>query len=105
MRIFVLILTLLATTDYAKPGCTVEVQPHLSQSPLRYIRSKVTIEDASGGRLTLVDELGEITSSQLQDGPRTTWVDWKNVVLEEGYYEVVLQTTSGCTARDRLEVH
>lgn len=88
-----------------KPGCAVEAQPSVSQEPLRYIRSKVTIEDGSGGKLTLVDELSDLTSSVVQAGPRTTWVEWKNVVLGAGEYDVVIQTAAGCVARSRLEVH
>jgi len=88
----------------SKPACTVDAQPSLSQEPLRYIRSKVIIEDGSGGRLVLMDEGGEWTSGIIQPGPRNTWVEWRNVVLGAGEYEVVLQTVRGCIARSRLEV-
>ena len=88
----------------SRPPCSVDVRPNVSLEPLRYVRVKVVIDDGSGGTLALVDEISEWTSSKIQAGPRTTWIEWKNVVLEAGEYEVALRTAGGCTARGRLEV-
>ena len=90
----------------AASSCAVDAQPKKSIYPLRYIRTRVTIErgTAREARLFLIDEGGEITSSGVDVSFRVQQVEWKNVVLGPGEYEVVLRTSGGCAARDRLEV-
>jgi len=70
---------------------------------MRYLRVKVTIEDRAGGELLLVGAEGVETSSLVNAGPRTSWVEWKNIVLVPGEYEVQL-LAGKCTARDTVVV-
>jgi hypothetical protein len=88
----------------AKSQCAVEASPRVALPPLRFIRVKVTIEDRGLGRLELNGPEGLETASQVQAGPRTTWIEWKNVVLGDGDYEVDLLTASGCRASARIKV-
>src|SRR4051812_39219236 len=79
--------------------CSVKVAPRIAIAPVRFVRVKVQIEDRSGGTLTLDGPAGHETSSLIQAGVVTTWVEWKNVALiEPGEYEVRL--LGRCTARD-----
>lgn len=104
MRLLLLLFTLLSPPA---TKCEVNAQPALSIAPLRFIKSKVIIErgTATEARLALVDEGGEVTASGLHTDYRTQWVEWKNVVLGPGIYEVVLQTNAPCRASARIEVH
>lgn len=96
----------------ASPRCAIDPKPRVAQPPLRFIRTKVTIEpDAANreARLVLVDEFSEITSGKVLTDVRTTWIEWKNVVLGPGEYEVVLVVVDSlqhqtCTARERITV-
>jgi hypothetical protein len=81
-------------------------------APLRGIRSKVTIEPSAvnrAARLVLVDELGELSSSEIHLDQKTQWIPWANVVLGPGEYEVVLQVVDSvgaltCSARGYVTV-
>src|SRR5262245_29374811 len=73
--------------------CAVVAQPRVALAPVRYLRIKTQVDASEAdrfARLVLVDADGEVTSSQLQLDARTHWVEWKNVVLGPGQYEVVL---------------
>jgi hypothetical protein len=88
----------------AAPACTVDAQPKIGLAPIRYVRVKVQTQDRAGGELMLVGPSGLETSSLIQAGPVTTWVEWKNVLLgEPGDYEVRFAGPK-CTARDRVQV-
>lgn len=87
----------------AASACKVAAQPKLSLAPLRFVRVKVTIEDGTGGVAELVGPDGLETSSLVQAGPKTTWIEWKNVVLIPGDYDINLRGRT-CTARDRIQV-
>lgn len=100
--LLLLLLTLLATPSNRECDIT-KLAPVVSQAPLRYIRFSAVIENRGGGRVVLVDEGGEWTSSVIQPGARTTQIEWKDVVLGPGEYEVVL-VAGKCTARGRLTV-
>lgn len=102
---FFLLLVASLTWAALRPTCAVDPQPRQALAPLRFLRVKATVEDRLGGRLTLVDTDGPWTSSLVQAGPRTTWVEWRNVVLGAGDYEVVWQTAGGCTARGQVSVN
>lgn len=102
MNVLLLLLAILAGPS--KPTCAVDVQPRLDVAPVRYVRTKATIEDRSGGLLSLVDEVGAWASSVIQPGAITSWIEWKDLGLDTGMYEVVLQTGHGCVARQRIEV-
>ena len=100
-RILLLFLLFLPAIELnAGPACALGVQPRMALEPLRFIRIRVTIEGRDGGLLELVGE----TSSLIQPGPKTTWVEWKNVLLPAGDYEVLLRTPSKCAARETIHV-
>lgn len=112
LAVLVILYGIFTGQIHGKPACDVEIQEHASrhamsvaQAPVRGLFIKTIDEQASGGGLFLVDEGGEITSSLVQPGARTTWMDWKDLVLGEGEYEVQFKTGAGCFARARLEVH
>jgi hypothetical protein len=104
-----LLLTLLVAKS---ARCAVDVQPRISMAPARYLRVKASIEpdDANrGARLVLVDEGGELTSSLIQLDAKTHWIEWKNILLGPGEYEVVLIVVDStdhqtCQARAHVEV-
>lgn len=99
-----LLLLLPATANPAPPDCSLtKLAPRQSLAPVRYIRFTAVIENRGGGEVALVDEGGVMTSSLVQPGPRATLVEWKNVVLGPGEYEVVLMA-GRCTAHERLTV-
>lgn len=97
------LLVLLHAALNARPACAVDVTPRLSQAPLRTLRSKATIEGGAGGRLVLMDDFSDITSGNIQPGARTTWVEWKDLSLDTGEYQVVL-LTPGCISRQTVSV-
>ena len=104
---FGLFLALASAGLESAPSCKVDAQPRITLPPLRYMRIKVTIErDASarGARLMLLGPDGEETASDLHTDVRTQWVEWKNLVLGAGNYEVVLQVSNGCIARSTIQV-
>jgi hypothetical protein len=82
----------------------VDVQPKAGLAPIRYVRVKVQIDDRRGGEVGLVGPEGLETSSLVQPGPRTTWIEWKNITLAPGDYAVIVATRGGCTSRDRITV-
>lgn len=120
---FALLLTflLLPTLGITAPSpCAVKADPRLSLEPLTFIRVRTTIEQNPqvwrSAYITLVDELGEITTGTIFEGdaaayaPRTKQTEWKSLHLPAGRYEVVLQVNGvggqTCVARSPvLEVH
>lgn len=96
------ILILLLPTG-SEPPCGVQVQPRLALAPVRFVRVKAWTDAMRGGRLVLLGEDGVETSSDLLPGPRTTWVEWKNLALVAGDYEVRFMAGS-CTAHDQIHV-
>lgn len=96
-----LFLLMLLTT----PQCSVKVAPQIGQAPMRYLRVRVTIEPgARDAFLELVGPVGRETSSEVHTDRRTQQIEWKNVVLGPGEYDVILRTSVGCMARDRVVV-
>lgn len=105
----VLLLMLLSSVgpSSAANQCAVQAQPTLSLAPLTFIRVKVTIEREPRrreARLSLVSIEGVERSSELQTDVRVQWIEWKNIALDPGEYDVVLQVSNGCIARQRIEV-
>lgn len=101
-------VVLLGWTGLAgKPSCAVAAQPAVSLAPLTFVRVKATVEDWRDGRQAASLELwgpdGYVTGSQVNPGPRTTWVEWRSLREGPGDYAVVLQAP-GCQARAQLSV-
>ena len=86
------------------PGCAVDPQPRITQPPMRYLRVRVTVEDRVSAVVSLESESGRVTSSYINSGPKTSWIEWKNIYEDSGDYEVRLLTASGCSARSTVEV-
>ena len=98
-----LLLIPLSANSAPKPCDITKLAPVQSLAPLRYLRFTVITESRAGGNVFLVDEVSELTSSQVPEGARATLIEWKNIVLEPGEYEVQW-VTAGCTARARVIV-
>lgn len=99
-----LAITVVAAFKAPAPTCAIDVQPRIGTEPLTFVRVKVTVEDRLGGAVALLDGVGEWASSLVQPGARTTTVEWKDLDLGAGQYEVGLRTSGGCTARSSIEV-
>lgn len=106
MRRLALLLLIVAMSPWvrATDGCGIEAAPRAGIAPIRYVRVKVMIDDRRGGEVGLVGPQGLETSSLVQPGSRTTWIEWKNITLGPGEYAVIVQTSGGCTSRDRINV-
>jgi hypothetical protein len=99
-----------------KAECAVSAAPKMSLTPLRYLKVRVTSEVDSrnrGGNLELGGPGGPVTSSWVnvagEDGPRTAWVEWRNLrEAEPGDYvvrfELRRQGGPACVATDRVHV-
>ena len=103
MRLLLLLTLFLTPPVTATKQCEVHAAPRITLAPARYIRVKVTDQNRAGGRLQLDGPDGMETSSAIQPGPVTTWVEWKSLVLGPGVYEVVF-VTAGCVARETVTV-
>ena len=107
-----LTILLLSLLGNASPRCAVDVQPKLANAPLRYIRSRVTIEPDDryrGARLVLVDRTGHLRSSEIAFDVRTQWIEWKDVRLGNALYAVALDVYDqfghpACHAEGRIQV-
>lgn len=90
----------LLTTFLAIPPCGLEVSPRVSPNPAT-LRLRVGVADGSRlARVELVGPNGPVRSSEFPVDAQTTWVEWRDLRVEEGgEYEVQLLTSRGCTAR------
>jgi hypothetical protein len=87
------LLLILATLS--PPRCAVNAQPRTTFAPLRYLRTRVTIEpdeEARDARLSLADGSESWRSSEVQLGPRTSWIEWRSLDVPAGEYAVILET-------------
>lgn len=109
---FLLPVLLSVLLNAAPPRCAVDVQPVVALAPLRYIRTRVTIEPNDryrAARLVLVDQTGHLRSSEVAFDTRTQWIEWKNVRLGPAIYAVVLDVYNdlkriACHAEGRIQV-
>lgn len=107
-----LLFVLATLLGNASPRCAVDVQPALAVAPLRYVRTRVTIEPDEryrAARLVLVDSGGHVRSSEVAFDVRTQWIEWKNVRLPAATYGVALDVYDqfervACHAEGRIQV-
>lgn len=108
-KLAALLIVLSICDGRAAPQCAVDAQPKLSQAPLRYMRLKVTVEPQEdpvrGATVALVDQDGEVVRSSFLDmPPRTSWLEWRSIVVGPGEYVVVVMTTTQCRATQQITV-
>lgn len=113
-----LFLVILLSDKKVDPPCLVSIQPKIALFPVRFIRSRVTVEPWEGWReatLALYNTDGEKETESLvweqreQPAPRVKQIEWTNIALLPDTYTVVLTVTSlytsqGCRAIDRMIV-
>lgn len=101
-----------AVVGHAAPMCSVDPSPRVSQPPLRYLQTKVTIEPdehLTVARLALVGLAGMERSSVIDTDVKTQWIRWQLEPMSAGEYVVVLDVwnevpTIVCHAESRVIV-